>query len=250
MPLYESPGLTIRGMRLGEADKIVTFFTLKYGKIKAVAKGALRLKSRFGGRLEPFSLVNVIVFGKERANLYRLNSIDIIEPFISLKEDFDKMSRAYVSAELVDACQREGDVNHTGFESLLSLWRMLSEETRSEKNDLWLRLFQLKYLSSIGFHPSFDVCVKCGEEPKGAMAGFNAIKGGVVCSRCLPQDPVAFKTTMGAVKLIYRSFGMPAAKLKRLVAGSAVLAEMERIVNSLIEAHVRRKMRSEMILKL
>lgn len=252
MPLYESPALTLRSMRLGEADKLVTFFTLRYGKIKAVAKGALRTKSRFMGRLEPFSLVSLIVFGKEKTELYSLNSSDIVEPFMALRSGLDAISLAYVSAELVDLCQRERDVNKHGFSALLSLWRSLNSNVDRGKpqGKLLLRLFELKYLASIGFAPMMTHCIDCNKQLRGAEAGFNALKGGVVCINCLPADPMALRTAMGAVKLMSRGLLTPMEKLSRLSAAPLILADVERMVNDLVGAHAPRKMRSELFLNL
>ena len=249
MPLYESSALILRSVRLGEADKIVTLFTRRYGKLKAVAKGALRPKSRFGGRLEPFAQVNAILFGKEKAELYRVNSMDIIDPFFYLRDDLERLGRAYVSAELVDACQKERDANYEGFEMLVAFWRSISMESKPDRLDLLLRLFELKCMAQIGFGPALTRCVSCGRAPSGLEAGFDPLKGGVVCSDCLPLAPAAFRTTMGAIKLMTRGMSMPVEMLGRLSAAAGPLAEVERMTNSLVETHVRRKIRSEKFLR-
>jgi len=252
MALYESPALTLKSIRLGEADKLVTFFSLRYGKIKAVAKGSLRVKSRFMGRLEPFTLVNLIVFGKEKRDLYSLNSCDIVEPFMSLRSGLNSISLAYVSAELVDLCQRERDINRQGFDALLSLWRVLNENDDRGKSqgELLLRLFELKYLASIGFAPVMTRCIDCNKPLRGASVGFNAAKGGTVCMNCLPADPMAMRAAMGAVKLMSRGLVTPMDKLSRLSATPSVLDDVERMVNDLVGTHAPRKMKSEMFLKL
>lgn len=251
MPIYKTPALTLKSIRLGESGKLVTFFTLRYGKIKAVAKGSLKPKSRFMGRLEPFLLVNLIVFAKERAELFSLNSCDIIEPFISLRSDLNSMSLAYVSAELVDMCQRDRDVNRQGFDSLLTLWRMLNSNSDRGKpqGELLLRLFELKYIASIGFGPVLTHCIDCNRSLYGSEIGFNAVKGGTVCASCLPADPMARRTVMGAVKLMSRGLVTPMDKLSRLSAVPSILAEIERMVNDLVAVHAPRKMRSEFFLK-
>ena len=250
MPLYESSAVTLRSIRLGEADKIVTFFTRDFGKIKAVAKGAYRPKSRFGGRLEPFALVRVIAFGKEKAELYRLNSCDMIDPFMRLRGDVGKLSRVYVSAELVDVCQREGDVNRQGLEALLGLWRLLADEERPERQDLLLRLFEIRYMSYIGYRPFLDRCASCGGEVTGEKVGFNPFKGGAVCRACAAVDSAAFGLSMGALRLISKSLATPMRRQSRLSAAPGLIAELESVVGGMISAHVRRRILSEKFLKL
>jgi len=250
MPLYESAAVVLRSMKLGDTDRIITFFTLRYGKLKAVAKGATKPKSRFAGRVEPFVYCNMIAFGKEKADLLRLNSCDIIEPFGMVRNDFEKLKRAFVSAELVDNSQKERDTNTDGFELLLAMWRRLSRETDARKQDLLLRLFELKYMSTIGFRPFLKSCVDCGGDIIGPKAGFNAIKGGVVCHKCVTSDPAASMVFIGSVKLMGRSLEMPFEKLDRLKADPGLQGDIDKIVVGFVKYHVRRNMRSERFLAL
>lgn len=250
MPLYESPAIVLRSMRLGEADKIVTFFTARYGKIKAVAKGATKAKSRFGGRLEPFVHCNIVVFGKEKADLMRLNSCDIVEPFSLLRDSYDKLCRAYVSAELVDACQKERDVNEEGFALALAAWRMLSTEDNPDRQDLLLRVFELKYMALAGLAPRLDACVYCGAAVTPPETGYNALRGGVVCRSCLESDPAAGRISVGAVRLMARCLASPLEMVARMSAGRELLADIEKFVSEFVSTHVSRELRSERFLKI
>lgn len=250
MPLYESHALTLRRFRLNEADNIVTLFTQDYGKIRAVAKGALKPKSRLMGRTEPFLKVRAIFFGKEKTDLFSVNSLDIVESFNPLHDDYGKMSRAFVSAELVDACQKDRDVNPAGFKMLADLWRALGVEETPARQDLLLRLFEFRYLSLIGFQPIMTVCSVCKGELTGTSAGFIAMKGGAVCERCVRKNSSITRVSLGAVRLLQKSLELPAERLGRLSANPATIAEMETIVRMAIDAHVRRKINSERFLKL
>ncbi len=79
MPLYRTPAVVLRSMNLSDADKIVTFLTRKFGKIKCVAKAARRMKSRYGASLEPMSHLSLIYFGKENQSLYKVSQCDIVQ---------------------------------------------------------------------------------------------------------------------------------------------------------------------------
>lgn len=250
MPLYESSALTLRRFRLNEADNIVTLFTLNYGKVRAVAKGVLRPKSRLMGRTEPFLKVRAIFYGKDKAELYQVNSLDIVEHYNPIRGDYGRLSRAFVSAELVDACQKEKDANPAGFRMLADLWHGLGEETAPLRQDLLLRLFEFRYLALIGFQPMMGACVFCGGGLTGVSAGFNPVKGGAVCERCMKKDPASTRVSLGATRLLHKSLQTPAEKLSRLSAGPSLVAEIETVVKSAINAHVRRNMNSERFLRI
>jgi len=250
MPLYQSPAVVLRGMRLGDSDRLVTFFTLRHGKLKAVAKGAVKPKSRFGGRLEPFNLVNMIAFGKEKAELLSLNSCDITEMFPALCAKLDTMARAWSCAEFVDHMQRDRDENSEGFGLLVSTWRALGRETDSRRQSLLLRIFELKYLESAGLRPVLDKCAGCGGKISSPEAGFSSRRGGAVCRRCFQEDPSALRISAGALMLMKKGMELPIEKAGRLTAGQGGVEEIEKAVADFIRAHVRREMRTEKFLRL
>ena len=87
MALLKTPALTLKSRKWGEADRIVTFFTLRFGKVRGVARGARRIKSRFGSALEPFVSSDLNLFEKPQDSLYRITQADIKESFADLRED-------------------------------------------------------------------------------------------------------------------------------------------------------------------
>ncbi|MDH5677600.1 MAG: DNA repair protein RecO [Nitrospinota bacterium] len=250
MPLYESAAIILRSMRLGDSDKLVTFFTYKYGKMKAVAKGAVKTKSRYGGRLEPFNLVNMIAFGKEKAELLSLNTCDIQQMIPALCANLDTMARAWACAEFVDHLQRDRDENKEGFRLLVSTWRELAREKSNARQDLLLRIFQLKYLKTAGLKPELEKCSGCGQKGGGQLSGFSARRGGAVCRGCFQADPTAIRVSPGAMMFMKKGLEMPMEKVGRLAAGQSVVEEIEKAVATFIQAHVRREMRTDRFLRL
>ena len=98
MPLHKSEAIVLRSINLSEADKLVTFMTKQFGRVKCVAKSARKIKNRFGAALEPMSHIRLIYFGKENQTLYRLNHSDIIHSFQPIREDFQKMKTRIATA--------------------------------------------------------------------------------------------------------------------------------------------------------
>src|ERR671930_2241544 len=87
MPLYKEQGIVLRSVKLGEADKIVTILTQGSGKIRAVAKGIRKTSSKFGGRLEPFTHVSLLLY--RGRNLDTVTQAEILSPFVELRSEFD-----------------------------------------------------------------------------------------------------------------------------------------------------------------
>src|SRR5947209_2803974 len=123
MPLYPEQGIILRTMRLGEADRIVTIFTQGSGKVRAVAKGVRKTKSRFGGRLEPFSHVDLL--------LYRGRDLDIvtqcetITSFRAVREDYERFAAGEAILEATDRVAEERERNVRQFMLLLGALRAL-----------------------------------------------------------------------------------------------------------------------------
>src|SRR5918996_2416393 len=109
MPLLKTPAITLKSRKWGEADRIVTFYTLRVGKLRGVARGARRIKSRFGSALEPFVHCDLNLFEKANDHLYRITQADIREPFTGLREDLALMSGGGRLVNLVAAVTGEGD---------------------------------------------------------------------------------------------------------------------------------------------
>ena len=103
MGLYKTRAIVLKSIKLSETDKLVTFMTERYGKIKCAAKAARRPKNRFGAALEPLSFIQLIYFGKEHQDIFQLNHCDIIQSFQGIREDLSKIYTALYFNELADS---------------------------------------------------------------------------------------------------------------------------------------------------
>src|SRR5438270_13406953 len=102
MPLHQSDSIILKTYPLGEADRIVAFFSRDFGKIRGVANGARRMKNRFGASLEPLAHSRIQFFEKENRDLVRIQSADLLDSPMKLFEDYDRAVRADHIIELVD----------------------------------------------------------------------------------------------------------------------------------------------------
>jgi DNA repair protein RecO (recombination protein O) len=186
MPLYRDEGVVLRTHKLGEADRIVTIMTRTRGKVRAVAKGVRRTKSRFGSRLEPAMVVDL--------QCYEGRNLDTITQAVSLATYGDTIARDYprwtAAAAALETCDRlteEGEPNLQQYLLIAGALRSLADDVHAP--ELVLDAYLLRALAVAGWAPSFHDCARCGDP--GPHRAFNLASGGVVCPGCRPPGSAA-----------------------------------------------------------
>jgi DNA repair protein RecO (recombination protein O) len=167
MPPYKEQGIVLRSVKLGEADKIVTILTQGSGKVRAVAKGLRKTTSRFGGRLEPFTHVNLMLY-RGRGALDTVTQVEIMAAHRRIRDDLTLFAAAETMVEAVDKVAEEHERNVPLVVLLLHGLRALDAgptDPASVAESFWLKLLSLS-----GFHPALTACAVCG-------------------SRCSPRSP-------------------------------------------------------------
>ena len=147
MPLVKTPAITLKSRKWGDADRIVTFYAKHLGKIRAVARGARRPKSRLGAALEPLTLCDLNLFEKSGDALYRVSQVDLVEPFLRFREDLTLMAAAARMANVVAAVTPDGDPDPPLFETLEQGLRLLVTNSDPALTAL---LFQIRLLGLTG----------------------------------------------------------------------------------------------------
>ncbi|MGI9079819.1 MAG: DNA repair protein RecO [Acidimicrobiales bacterium] len=244
MGLYRDEGVVLRTMRLGEADRIVTLLTRGRGKVRAVAKGVRKTKSRFGGRLEPLSHVALLLY--EGRELDVVTQVETIEQFRAVREDLDRLAKANALLEVADQVAQERHAN-------LGLYRMLIGALRAlavHNSPLLVPAFFLKVLAGEGAHPVLDGCAGCDTattevQATGRMA-FDLAEGGVLCPACA-QRTSAPAVSFEAVDLMRRVLTGDLARALNHGDGPATV-EVDRLVTRSLENHLERRIRSVTVL--
>src|SRR5438270_9240571 len=167
MGLYRDQGVVLRTIRLGESDRIVTFVTEGRGKVRAVAKGVRKTKSRFGGRLEPISHVSLLLY--EGRELDIVTQAEVLDHFRAIREDLDRLTRATAMLEAVDQVAQERQANARLYQMLVGALRALA----ARNAPLLVPAFFLKLLSAEGFQPILDGCAAC--DSPGPLVAFDLI---------------------------------------------------------------------------
>jgi len=229
--LYRDRGVVLRTIRLGEADRIVTFLTSEHGKVRAVAKGIRRTKSRFGARLEPLGNVALLLYqGRE---LDVVTQAETIERFPRLREDLELMARATSMLEAVDHIAQERQSSPALYTMLVGALRALSAGGSS----LVAPAFFLKLLALEGLEPVLDRCALC--EGAGELVAFDFDSGGTLCQGCRRGLAVS----PGALELMRRILGGELARVLAEPVGAAG-TEVEHLAARAMEHHLERRLRS------
>jgi DNA repair protein RecO (recombination protein O) len=224
MALLSTPAVVLASMKLGEADKLVTFFTAKKGKLKGVAKGARRMKSRFGASLEPFTHCNLVVFEKPGDKLARINQSDIVHSFQKLRENWGEMHLAAHMAHLVQQMTPEGEQN-------LSIYRLLLEGLSFLENggdrQLSAILFVIRLIAYSGYQPRWDQCLKCRTSLTHPRVYFSPGRGGTVCPECAEGMERLAAISQGTLAFLRASQKMDYTLAHRLKPSPAMRSEIQ-----------------------
>jgi DNA repair protein RecO (recombination protein O) len=240
MPLVKTAAIVLHSRKWGDADRLVTFYTLRLGKLRGVARGARRLKSRLGGMIEPFALCHLDLFEKPGDSLYRISQVAQEEPFARFRSDLVLMAAAGRMVNLVSAVMAEGDAEPRVFDMLVEGLRTLLESRDAAWTTL---LFQIRLLGVAGFRPQIQLCATCGQGPRNPLPQFSPIAGGMVCERCASRQP--FRCTVlsrGSVAFLQQALHMPPSMLNRLHAVGQVRAEVESAIESYVTVVAGRRL--------
>lgn len=197
MATYREQGIVLRTVKLGETDRILHLLTQGRGKVRAVAKGVRRPGSRFGGRLEPYGHVDLLLY--EGRNLDVVQQADLIASHANVRAEFATSTAAAVLAELVDAVATEGERDNRLFLLLRSGLQAL--EAGPPDPSVFVDAFLLRVAAAVGFHAFTTRCAAC--RAAGPHAFLSVVRGGALCADCAPTGTRAVSaTTIDLVDLL------------------------------------------------
>lgn len=236
MSLYRATGVVLRTYKLGEADRILVLLTKERGKVRAVAKGVRKTRSRFGARVEPTSHAAFQLY-ETRGELDILTQVETIDYFRTIREDLDRFAKASAMLEAVEQVAMDGEPQPRVYQMLVGGLRTLADHD----SPLVLAGFFLKLLAHEGSGPTVDVCVSCGAEED--LVAYSDSEGGVLCRGCRRGQSVS-PEAIGLLQDILG--GRLAAALG--TANSSATHEVEVVATRAMEHFLERRLRSTAIL--
>lgn len=231
---FHATAVVLRHMEYGEADRILTLFTLERGKMSAIAKGVRKLKSQKSGHLMPFTQV-ALYLAKGR-NMAVVSQAQAMRTYDNVRSNLLLTAYTAYVAELVDRFSFEDSDNRPLYKLLVDTLDRLDQCTEPATT---IHYFEVHFMDLLGFRPELTNCVGCGKAIQPLDQYFTAKLGGALCPNCAGKDPQAWRVSMNALKYLRFFQRSPWAKVKERVIPEAVEAEiktlMERYLTYLLE---------------
>jgi len=222
----------LRSIRYGEADRVLHLYTRERGRVGAVAKGVRRVRSRFGGRLEPLFRVHLVLH-EGRGELATVTSASTVNAHAALRDRRDSLQRATQACDAVLRLFDSQEPNPAAYNLLCHELMLLDAEPGAATRAQALA-FRLKLLLAAGFLPELAACASCGEREH--LGAFSAGAGGVVCAGC---EAGSFPLDEEAHRFMVEALARPLAE--HPAAPEPALRQADRAIAETLEhhAHVR-----------
>ncbi len=218
---YKTEAVVLRSIRLGEADRVLHLYTLERGRVGAVAKGVRKTRSRFGGRLEPLSHVELVLH-RGSGELDTVTGVQLVRAHHAAREDYYRLSAGLIGMEAMLRLFSEQEANARAFAALTRFLDLLDETPHAVDRpalDPLALSFQLKLLWLSGYLPHLRSCAECGAEGT-ELVGYSPRAGGAVCRACAARTE--------ALGLSAEGIGGIEALLARPLADASALGLSER----------------------
>jgi DNA repair protein RecO (recombination protein O) len=232
----KTEAIVLRSIRYGEADRILHLYTAKRGRVGAIAKGARRPKSRFGGRLEPFFRLDLLLH-EGRGELLTVTQAATVEGYPRLRASGAALTAGARACDAVLRLLDSAEPNPPAY-NLLCRYLSLLDNPGAPAASLPTALsFRLKLALAAGFSPELASCARCGEGEH--LVGFSGAAGGVVCAGC---EAGSFPLSEEAHRFMVESIARPLAEVPD--AGERELRQAERAVGETLEHHAHVQLRA------
>ena len=242
---YRTEAIVLRRKDFGEADRVLTLFTPELGKMRALAKGIRKPKSRKAGHLELFTCSKLLL-AKAR-DLDLITQAEMVNAYRPLREDLMRGAYAAYTVELLDRFTPDHQENREMYDLLRSALDWLAH---SQDLALTSRYYELHLLSLAGFQPQLQTCVVGGEAIVAEDQFFSVMDGGAVCAHCGKTHPGVLPISMAALKHLRYFQSQPYLTAIALQVRLSVHTEIERVMARYITSILERQLKSVEFLNL
>jgi DNA repair protein RecO (recombination protein O) len=233
----KTEAIVLRSIRYGEADRILHLYSKTRGRIGAIAKGARKPKSRFGGRLEPFFRLDLLLH-EGRGDLMTVTGVTTLDGYPRLRSSGPALTAGARACDAVLRLLDSAEPNLPAYNLLSRYLQLLDEPDQAQSTSLEAALsFRLKLALVAGFTPELASCASCGEAEH--LAGFSGAAGGVVCGSC---EADSFPLSREAHSFMVEALAKPLAEAPP--AEPLALRQVERAVGETLEHHAHVQLRA------
>lgn len=245
MPLHESEAIVLQNYPLGEADRLVSFLSRTMGRMRGVAAGARKPKSRFGSTLERLSHVRIWFHERETRELVRISQCEIIESFIDAFRDYPSSIALALFSEITQAVLPDREASDASFRLLLLASQAVK---RTGKPELPLAYFALWSVRLGGWLPALDRCAKCGKAiGPGDAAHFSPRASAISCPHC--RQPGMRTLSPGAMTAVRKMLAERLDRISDDVAAPRALRELTDSMLDILEQQIDRKLAARELLE-
>ena len=233
----KTEAVVLRSIRYGEADRILHLYTAQRGRVGAIAKGARRTKSRFGGRLEPFFRLDLMLH-EGRGELLTVTQASTVDGYPRLRASGAALAAGARACDAVLRLLDSAEPNPPAYNLLCRYLALLDDPGAPDAASLPTALsFRLKLALAAGFSPELASCARCGAAEH--LVGFSGAAGGAVCASC---EADAFPLPREAHRFMVESIARPLAEAPG--AGERELRQAERAIRETLEHHAHVQLRA------
>ncbi len=244
MKLYKTEGIILKKTNFGEADLILTVLTKDIGKISILAKGARRPQSRFGGRLELFLWVRLLLV-VSRSGLDIISEVTVLRYFRKIRDNLTKTGLAFYLAELVDKFLPPKEENYKVFKLLVKIFSLINQR---EVSFVLIHYFEIRLVELLGFKPEFRYCIGCSKLLQKESCYFS-FEGGIVCCKCQNKVSRKVKISSSTLKFLRVLECDDLNLILKLKLPPAILYEASKILINYLEFITERRLKSKKFLK-
>jgi DNA repair protein RecO (recombination protein O) len=235
MALKESEAIVLRTYPMREADLLVTFFTRREGKVRGVARSAKKSTRRFGGALEPLTLVRALYQDREGQELARLDSCEVLDSPLAREVSYARAVALGHVAELLDELLPDREANDAVFRLSLAVLKGLRGP------DIWMPVtyFEVWVTRLMGFLPELSECVGCGKKLNGNRAYFHALADGLMCGD--DKRLASSEMSMESRALAAQMLRIPLQNLGETPWPKEKAADLRKFLIQALQRHVEKK---------
>jgi DNA repair protein RecO (recombination protein O) len=242
--VYRTEAVVLRRQNLGEADRILILYSPNRGKLRAIAKGVRRPRSRKAGHLEPFTRVQLMLASGRELDI--ITQAEALDTFPALRDDLVRLGQAAYVVEVLDRLTVDREDNIALYRLLVNTLRRM--ESGVDANTV-LRYFEVRILELSGYRPEVFHCVGCSNEVKPEDQFFSSSEGGVLCQNCGPTRSGIHTISLGALKVLRHYLRNTFAAASTVSIRPEVYAELEEIMEDYLIFVLERKLNSPVFLK-
>lgn len=236
MALHESEAIVLRTYPLREADLLVTLFTRGDGKVRGVARSAKKSKRRFGGALEPLTVVRAFYDIRERHELARLDGCEVLDSPLAAEVSYPRAVGLSHVAELLDELLPDREVNDAVFRLALAILKQLRNA------EIWMPItyFDLWMTRLMGYLPDLSECIVCGRALNGRRAFYHALADGLMCAD--DKRIASSELSVDSRALADKMLRAPVDTFAGVIWPRELAADLRKFLTQILQRHIEKKL--------